>query len=126
VDASNLHELRSHVVLCKEAGALSQTEHVLLRLEHLCDAFVLLDVFICQGHVDSFGEHFDVTDQTFASVLHLLVQDCRLFVREPYTYECHSQNLRDKALNVRVAESTLHIEANVLIVLVKDCVGHRH
>lgn len=80
MDARDLHELLSHVVLGEEAGALTQAEQILLRLEHLCNAFIQLDVFTCQSHVDSFGKHFDVTDQSFTSVLHLFVQDCRLFV----------------------------------------------
>lgn len=89
MDARDLHELLGHVVLGEEACTLTQAEQVLLRLEHLCDAFIQLNVFICQGHVNSFGQHLDITDQSFASLLHLFVQDRRLFVGEPDTYECH-------------------------------------
>ena len=125
MDASDLHELLSHVILSHITGALSETEQVLLVFQDLRDLLVHLQVLISHRHGDALWEHLNVTDQSFPPGLELFVKHRCFLIREPDADQCHGEYLRNKALNIGVAKTTLHIKADVLVIFIELRVWHR-
>lgn len=125
VNTSNLHKFLSNIFVRKISRTLAQTKHILLCLEHLGNLLVNFAILFCQGHIYTLGHQFHVTDECLTFLLDLLVEDSCLLVREPNADKRHSHDLRDKRLDIRVTETTFHVEPDVLIILGKLGVGNR-
>jgi len=125
VNTSNLHKFLSNIFVREISRALAQTKHILLCLENLGNLLINFAILFCQGHVYTLGHQFHVADECLAFLLDLLVEDSGLLVRKPNADKRHSHDLRDKRLDIRVTETTFHIEPDVFIILGKLGVWNR-
>ena len=121
MDARNHHEFLRDVVANHVALALAQAEEVSLIFKDFSDLLVHFNILICKRHVDSLRQKLDVPDQSLTLASDLFVDHGSLFIREPDAHKSQSYNLWYKGLDIGVAETALHVESDIFIVLVQDC-----